>query len=105
VSALGDYDNGEIGGMIGRGNRSTWRNPAPVPLCPPQTPHTACTQTRAAAVGCQRLTAGYGTAFTHIHNQKLGDELTVAYFNNFWISVLTNIFMDFMNSHNIEIPL
>jgi hypothetical protein len=28
--ALGDYDDGEFGGMkIGRGNRSTRRNPAP----------------------------------------------------------------------------
>jgi hypothetical protein len=33
VSAPGDYDNGEIGGMIGRGNRSIQRKPAPVPLC------------------------------------------------------------------------
>jgi hypothetical protein len=58
VSAPGDYDNGEIGGMIGRGNRSTRRKPAPVPpLCPPQTPHAARTQTWAAAVGSQRLTA------------------------------------------------
>jgi hypothetical protein len=39
VPAPGDYDHGEIGGMIGRGNRSTRRKPAPVPLCPPQTPH------------------------------------------------------------------
>jgi hypothetical protein len=38
VSAPGDYDDGEIGGMmIGRGNRSCRRKPAPVPLCPPQT--------------------------------------------------------------------
>jgi hypothetical protein len=43
--------------MIGRGNRSTWRKPAPVPLCPPQTPHAARTRTRAAAVGSQRLIA------------------------------------------------
>jgi hypothetical protein len=57
VPAPGDYDDGEIGGMIGRGNRSTRRKPAPVPLCPPQTPHTAHTRTRAAAVGSQRLTA------------------------------------------------
>jgi hypothetical protein len=57
VPAAGDYDDGEIGGMIGRGNRSTWRKPAPVPLCPPQTPHAARTRTRAAAVGSQRLTA------------------------------------------------
>jgi hypothetical protein len=37
VSAPGDYDDGESGGMkIGRGNRSTRRKPAPAPLCPPQ---------------------------------------------------------------------
>jgi hypothetical protein len=56
VSAPGDYD-GEIGGMIGRGNRIIRRKPAPVPLCPPQTPHVARTRTRAAAVASQRLTA------------------------------------------------
>jgi hypothetical protein len=53
----GDYDDGEIGGMIGRGKRSTRRKPAPVPLCPPQTTHPVRTRTRAAAVGSQRLTA------------------------------------------------
>jgi hypothetical protein len=58
VPSLGDYDDGEIGGMmIGRGNRSTRRKPAPIPLCPPQTPHAARTQTRAAVVGSQQLTA------------------------------------------------
>jgi hypothetical protein len=57
VPAPGDYVDGEIGGMIGRGNRSTRRKPAPMPLCPPQTPHAARTRTRAAAVGSQRLTA------------------------------------------------
>jgi hypothetical protein len=36
VPAPGDYDDGE---MIGRENRSTRRKPAPVALCPPQTPH------------------------------------------------------------------
>jgi hypothetical protein len=41
VPAPGDYDDGEIGGIIGRGNGSTRRKPAPVPLCPPQAPH-AC---------------------------------------------------------------
>jgi hypothetical protein len=40
VPAPVDYDDGEIGGMItGRGNRSARRKPAPVPRCPPQTPH------------------------------------------------------------------
>jgi hypothetical protein len=57
VPALGDYDGGEIGGIIGRGNRSTRRKLAPVPLCPPQTPHAARTRTRTAAVGSQRLIA------------------------------------------------
>jgi hypothetical protein len=61
VPAQGDYDNGESGGMIGRGNRSTRRKPASLPLCPPQTPHAVRTRTRAAAVGSQRLTA-YATA-------------------------------------------
>jgi hypothetical protein len=55
VPAPGDYDNGEIGGMIGRGNWSTQRKPAPVLLSPPQIPHTAQTQTRPAAVGNQWL--------------------------------------------------
>jgi hypothetical protein len=57
VPASGDYDDGEISGMIGRGNRSTRRRPDPVPLCPLQTPHAARTRTRAVKVGSQRLTA------------------------------------------------
>jgi hypothetical protein len=57
VPAPGDYDDGEIGGMIDRGNRNTRRKLVPVPLCPPQTPHAVRTRTRAAAVGIQRLTA------------------------------------------------
>jgi hypothetical protein len=57
VPAPGDYDDGEIGGMICRGNRSTGRKPAPLPLYPPQTPHAARTRTRAATVGSQRLAA------------------------------------------------
>jgi hypothetical protein len=46
VPAPGDYDDGEIGGMVGRGNQSTQRKPSPV-LCLPQTPHAAQTQTQA----------------------------------------------------------
>jgi hypothetical protein len=57
VPAPGDCDDGEIGGMIGRGNRSTRRKPASVLLCPPQTSHAVRTRTRAAAVGSQRLAA------------------------------------------------
>jgi hypothetical protein len=63
--APGDYDDGEIGGMIGRGNRNTRIKPAPLPLCPPQTPHAARTRTQPAAVGSQRLTnrLSYDTAY------------------------------------------
>jgi hypothetical protein len=46
----GDYDDGEIDGKIGNGNRSTWRKPAAVPFRPPQTPRAAWTRTRAVAV-------------------------------------------------------
>jgi hypothetical protein len=63
VPAPSNYDDGEIGGMmIGRGNRSTRRKPAPVPLCPPQTPHAAPTRTQAAAVGSQRPPATTASA-------------------------------------------
>jgi hypothetical protein len=54
VPAPGDYDDEEMGGMIGRGDRSTRRIPSPVRLCPP---HNAQTRTRAAAVGSKRLAA------------------------------------------------
>jgi hypothetical protein len=59
VPAPGDYDDGEFGGMmIDRGNRSTRRKPAPVPLYAPQIPlDQTRVWTRAAAVGSQRLTA------------------------------------------------
>jgi hypothetical protein len=36
VPAPGDCEDGEFGGMNGRGNRSIRRKPAPTPLCPPQ---------------------------------------------------------------------
>jgi hypothetical protein len=50
---------GATGGMkIGRGNRSTRRKYAPVPLCPPQIPRDQTRdRIRAAAVGSHRLTA------------------------------------------------
>jgi hypothetical protein len=34
-----NYDGGFGGTMIGMGNRSARRKPAPVPLCPPQIPN------------------------------------------------------------------
>jgi hypothetical protein len=54
VPAPSDCEDGEFGGMNGRRNRSTRKKPAPAPLCPPQIP---LDQTRATAMGSQRLTA------------------------------------------------
>jgi hypothetical protein len=68
VSAPGDYDDGEIGGMIDRGNRSTRRKPAPVLLCPSQTP-TCCPEANPGRRGGKPATnrLSYGTAlFKHI---------------------------------------
>jgi hypothetical protein len=40
LTAPGDCDDGEVGGMngFGRGHQSTRRKPAPTPLYPPQIP-------------------------------------------------------------------
>jgi hypothetical protein len=60
----GYYDNEKVGGMvIGRGNRSTRRKPAPVPLCSPQTPR-ACPDANPGRHGGQPTTnrLSYGTA-------------------------------------------
>jgi hypothetical protein len=59
VPAPGDYDDGEIGEMNGRGNRSTRRKPAPMPRCPPETPH-AIPGRRGGKPATNRLS--YGTA-------------------------------------------
>jgi hypothetical protein len=55
---MDDGECGAVGGIIGSGNRSTRRKPAPVRLCPPQIPdYLTRARTRAAAVGRHRLTA------------------------------------------------
>jgi hypothetical protein len=56
---IAEGDFAAIGGMTtDRGNRSTRRKPAPVPLCPPQIPYNLTwARTRAFAGGSQRLTA------------------------------------------------
>jgi hypothetical protein len=56
---IDDDEYGAVGGMpIGKGNRSTGRNPATVPHSPPQIPHDLTwARTRAAAMGSQQLTA------------------------------------------------
>jgi hypothetical protein len=59
TSATNDDECGAVGGMkIGRGDRSTRRNPAPVSLYPPQITHDLTwARTRVAAMGNRRLTA------------------------------------------------
>jgi hypothetical protein len=54
---LGDDECKVVNGIMGRGNHSTRRKPAPVPICPPQIPHDLNrARTPAAAVGSRRLT-------------------------------------------------
>jgi hypothetical protein len=55
---MDDDECGAVGGMIVKGNRSTRRKPAPVPLCPPQISRDLTwVRTRAAAVGSRWLTS------------------------------------------------
>jgi hypothetical protein len=47
---MDDAEYGAVHGMLGRGNRSSWREPAALPLCLPQIPHYLTrARTRAAA--------------------------------------------------------
>jgi hypothetical protein len=56
VSVINEY--GTVGGIrICRWNWSTWRNPAPMPLCPPQNTHDLTWDGTQATVGSRRLTA------------------------------------------------
>jgi hypothetical protein len=69
VPAPGDYDDGEIGGMmIGKGNRSTQKKPVPMPLCPPQTPH-AYPGRRGGKPATNRLS--YGTALLQFNSASV----------------------------------
>jgi hypothetical protein len=79
VLAPGDYDNGEIGGMIGRGNRSTRRIPASVPLCPPQTPHAA--RTRTLQLSLVRRVALDANFYTICNANKLIIKMLIIIFN------------------------
>jgi hypothetical protein len=61
---IDDDECGAVGGKrLGRGNRSTRRKPAPVPLCPPQIPHDLGSYLgrRGGKPATNRLS--YGTAF------------------------------------------
>jgi hypothetical protein len=66
VPAPGDYDDGEIGGMmIGRGNRSTRRKPAALSTTNP----TCCPDANAGRRGGKPATnrLRYGVAFITVH--------------------------------------
>jgi hypothetical protein len=110
VPVPGDYDT-KIGGTIGRGNRSTRRKPAPLPLCPPQTPHAARTRSQAAAVGSQRLTA-LATArpsrclamniYSNFTISTFGRHVTIYYNLNMWILIShCNILQEFTAIGNL----
>jgi hypothetical protein len=60
-----DDECGTVGGIrIGRGNRSSRRKPAPMPLCPPQIPHNMTwARTRAAVLGSRGLAVAYISSY------------------------------------------
>jgi hypothetical protein len=58
---MNDDECRAVGGIIGRGNRSTRRKPTPVTLCPSWSPHDLNRdRTQAAAMGFMRLST-WGT--------------------------------------------
>jgi hypothetical protein len=73
---IDDSDCGAIDGMkIGKGNRSTRRKRAPMPLCPPQTPHDLTrARTRVAAVG----SLSYGMANSPVGTGARGIPITLS---------------------------
>jgi hypothetical protein len=74
---IDDDDYGAVGGMrVGRGNRSTRRKPAPVPLWPPQIPHDLTWDRRGGKPATNRLS--YGTAF-YIWTKKGYTKIWVRY--------------------------
>jgi hypothetical protein len=92
---IDDDECGVVGGMrIGRGNRSTRRKPAPVPLCPPQTPHDLTwARTRAAAMKGWRLTAwSMALPSSHLCQSLLRfpdkNSLSFSHFPNAWYILL-----------------
>jgi hypothetical protein len=91
LTAPGDCDDGEVGGMngYGRGNWRTWRKPAPDATL--STTNPTC-QTRAAAVGSQWLTASAVAWPLHYLNFKsratpYGDLYSIAEWpcNTVWV--------------------
>jgi hypothetical protein len=68
VPALGDYDDGEFGGMkIGKENRSTQRKPSPAPVCPPQIPRPNLGLNPGRRGGNPATNClSYGAAFCHM---------------------------------------
>jgi hypothetical protein len=61
VPTLGDFDDGEIGGIIGRGNISIQRKPTSVPLYPSQIP-CACLDANPGRSGGKSATNRLTTA-------------------------------------------
>jgi hypothetical protein len=88
---INDDECGVVGRMtIGRGNRSTRRKPAPVPLCPPQIPYdltwalTPITAVAEYTVFLERLVFTYKT--TRCHNPE-ENNLNTHSLENFEVSM------------------
>jgi hypothetical protein len=94
-----DDEFGAIGGMTGRGNRSTGRKPDTIPLCPPQIPHDLTqARTRAAAEGSRRLTACAMARPTEVlaGNRRIW-KLAMFMYSHILSSIASNILVVFMS--------
>jgi hypothetical protein len=94
-----DDDCGEIGERrIGRGNRSTLRKPAPVPLCPPQIPHDLPPGSNPGHCGGKPATSrlSYGTALGLAYSSTLKMKAVRSYETsvNFYWSTRLHISQD-----------
>jgi hypothetical protein len=70
--ALGDYDDAEIGGMIGRGNRSTRRKPDPSTTLSITNP-TCCPD---ANPGCRGGKLRHGKKYTNYQTRDVEKEIS-----------------------------
>jgi hypothetical protein len=62
-----DGDCGAVGGMLGRGSRSTRRKPTPVPFCPPQIPHDLIHVSNLGSWKPSTNRLSYGTALSYTY--------------------------------------
>jgi hypothetical protein len=98
LPARDDNDEcGAVGGMLGRGNRSTRRKTSPVSLCPPQVPRDLTrARTGAVAVGSRLLIAKFARVSD---NSSTVSQKQATYFRQVLVTESSNMVLF---SHNVR---